>query len=156
MVSRIGLYVLAIGAIGLVLTQGRDQPSIPGKILQGVVSLYGIMGSYGATSFIGDALSYSRLLALGLTTSIIGMAFNIMANILGAMPYIGIVLFIGVAGFGHIFNFFISVMGAFVHSMRLILVEFFGRFYEGGAKPFTPLGFDSEAAILRKSESRSA
>ena len=50
----------------------------------------------------------------------------------------------------HAFNFLISVMGAFVHSMRLILVEFFGRFYEGGAKPFAPLGFDSETAILRR------
>lgn len=144
MVSRIGLYVLAIGAIGLVLTQGRDQPSIPGKILQGVVSLYGIMGSYGATSFIGDALSYSRLLALGLTTSIIGMAFNIMAKILGAMPYIGIVLFIGVAGFGHIFNFFMSIIGAFVHPTRLILLEFFGRFYEAGGIRYQPFGFRTE------------
>jgi V/A-type H+-transporting ATPase subunit I len=144
MVSRIGLYVLAVGAIGLVLTQGRDQPTIPGKIMQGVISLYGIMGSYGATSFIGDALSYSRLLALGLTTTIIGMAFNIMASILGAMPYIGIILFVGVAAFGHIFNFFMSIIGSFVHPTRLILLEFFGRFYEAGGIRYQPFGFRAE------------
>jgi V/A-type H+-transporting ATPase subunit I len=144
LVSRIGLYVLAVGAVGLVLTQGRDQPTIPGKIMQGVISLYGIMGSYGATSFIGDALSYSRLLALGLTTTIIGMAFNIMASILGAMPYIGIFLFIGVAAFGHIFNFFMSIIGSFVHPTRLILLEFFSRFYEAGGIRYQPFGFKAE------------
>jgi V/A-type H+-transporting ATPase subunit I len=112
--------------------------------MQGVISLYGIMGSYGATSFIGDALSYSRLLALGLTTTIIGMAFNIMASILGAMPYIGILLFIGVAAFGHIFNFFMSIIGSFVHPTRLILLEFFGRFYEAGGIRYQPFGFRTE------------
>jgi len=142
--SRIGLYILAVGAVGLILTQGRDQPTIPGKIMQGVISLYGIMGSYGATSFIGDALSYSRLLALGLTTTIIGMAFNIMAKILGAMPHIGILLFIGVAAFGHIFNFFMSIIGSFVHPTRLILLEFFGRFYESGGIRYQPFGFRTE------------
>lgn len=144
LLSRIGLYMLAGGAIGLVLTQGRSQPTIPGKIVQGVISLYGIMGSYGATSFIGDSLSYSRLLALGLTTTIIGMAFNIIGKILSAMPYIGILLFIGVAAFGHIFNFFMSIIGSFVHPTRLILLEFFGRFYEAGGIRFQPFGFRTE------------
>jgi V/A-type H+-transporting ATPase subunit I len=144
MLSRVGTYVLLVGAVGLVATQGRAEPSIPGKIAQGVVSLYGIMGSYGATSFIGDSLSYSRLLALGLTTTIIGKAFNIIAGILGAVPYIGILLFIGVAGFGHIFNFFMSIIGSFVHPTRLILLEFFGRFYEAGGIRYQPFGFRTE------------
>jgi len=52
---------------------------------------------------------------------------------------------------GHLFNFCISVLGAFVHSMRLIFVEFFGRFYEGGSRPFQPLGFDSPACIVKRS-----
>jgi V/A-type H+-transporting ATPase subunit I len=144
LLSRIAVYLLAAGALGLVCTQGRDQPTIPGKIVQGVISLYGIMGSYGATSFIGDSLSYSRLLALGLTTTIIGMAFNIIGSILGAMPYIGVLLFIGVAAFGHIFNFFMSIIGSFVHPTRLILLEFFGRFYEAGGIRFQPFGFRTD------------
>jgi len=44
------------------------------------------------------------------------------------------------------------MLGAFVHAMRLIFVEFFGRFYSGGAKPFEPLGFDSSAYILKRSQ----
>lgn len=151
-VMNIGLGLFGVGALGLVLTQGRSNKNPIARLMTGVVSLYGIVGSYGITSFIGDTMSYCRLLALGLTTSIVAMSFNMMADLLRPVPYVGIFLFIGALVVGHAFNFFISVMGAFVHSMRLIMVEFFGRFYEGGSRPFRPLGFDSETAILRKME----
>ena len=113
--------------------------------------IYGIMGSYGITAFVGDTLSYCRLLALGLTTSIVAMSFNLMAGMLREVPYVGFILFLMVLIVGHLFNFCISVLGAFVHSMRLIFVEFFGRFYEVGSRPFQPLGFDSPACIVKRS-----
>ncbi len=150
-ITGLGWVLFGAGALGLVLTQGRDQKNLIARLLTGVVSLYGIVGSYGITAFIGDTMSYCRLLALGLTTSIVAMAFNMIANLLRPIPYVGIVLFVVVVIGAHIFNFSIGVLGAFVHSMRLILVEFFGRFYEGGSKPFQPLGFDSEMAVLRGS-----
>jgi V/A-type H+-transporting ATPase subunit I len=146
-----GLWMFTLGAIGLVLTQGRDIKNPFGRLAAGVVSLYGIMGSYGITAFIGDTLSYCRLLALGLTTSIVAMTFNLMANLLREIPYVGIILFLLFLVIGHVFNFAISVLGAFVHSMRLIYVEFFGRFYEVGSRPFQPLGFDSPACIMKRS-----
>ncbi|HOZ49945.1 MAG TPA: hypothetical protein PK468_25315 [Candidatus Hydrogenedentes bacterium] len=149
-VLRVGLALFAIGALGLILTQGRSSKGLVARLGTGLVSLYGIVGSYGLTAFIGDTMSYCRLLALGLTTSIVALSFNMMANLLRPIPYVGIVLFILVLIVGHIFNFFISVLGAFVHSMRLIFVEFFGRFYAGGAKPFAPLGFNSREAVLKK------
>ncbi|MGC8846206.1 MAG: V-type ATPase 116kDa subunit family protein, partial [Candidatus Hydrogenedens sp.] len=139
---------------GLVLTQGRDQANPVARFVTGLISLYGIVGSYGITAFIGDTMSYCRLLALGLTTSIVAMSFNMIANLLRPIPYVGIIIFILALIVGHLFNFLISVMGAFVHSMRLILVEFFGRFYEGGGKPFEPLGFNSESAILVTSDEK--
>lgn len=145
-----GLALFVAGSLGLIFTQGRAIKSIPGRIAGGLVSLYGIVGSYGITSFIGDTLSYCRLLALGLTTSIVAMAFNLMAGMLKDIPYIGFVLFIVVLAIGHIFNFLISALGAFVHSMRLIFVEFFGRFYEGGTRPFQPLGFDTNMCVIKK------
>ena len=146
-----GFWLFIAGAIGLVLTQGRDFKSPFGKLAGGLVSLYGIMGSYGITAFVGDTLSYCRLLALGLTTSIVAMSFNLMAGMLREVPYVGFILFLIVLIVGHLFNFCISVLGAFVHSMRLIFVEFFGRFYEGGSRPFQPLGFDSPACIVKRS-----
>jgi len=146
-----GFWLFIAGAVGLVLTQGRDFKSPLARLAGGLVSLYGIMGSYGITAFIGDTLSYCRLLALGLTTSIVAMSFNLMAGMLREVPYVGFILFLIVLMVGHLFNFCISVLGAFVHSMRLIFVEFFGRFYEGGSRPFQPLGFDSPACIVKRS-----
>ena len=109
------------------------------------------MGSYGISAFVGDTLSYCRLLALGLTTSIVAMSFNLLGGMVKGIPYVGMILFILILIIGHLFNFAISVLGAFVHSMRLIFVEFFGRFYESGARPFQPLGFDSPTCIMKRS-----
>lgn len=145
-----GLTLFVVGGIGLILTQGRTSASLPGRFLTGLVSLYGIVGSYGLTAFIGDTMSYCRLLALALTTSIVALSFNMMAGLLRPIPGAGIGLFILMLIVAHIFNFAISVLGAFVHSMRLIFVEFFGRFYSSGARPFAPLGFNSRAAVLKK------
>ncbi|HLG29132.1 MAG TPA: hypothetical protein VI387_02880, partial [Candidatus Brocadiales bacterium] len=116
--------------------------------ITGMVSLYGILGTYGCTSFIGDILSYSRLLALGLTTSIVAMSFNIIANIMREVPFIGVILFVAILIAGHLFNFMMSIIGSFVHPARLIFLEFFGRFYQAGATRFRPFGFDNEKVQL--------
>jgi V/A-type H+-transporting ATPase subunit I len=151
-----GAAVFGVGAIGLILTQGRAEPTFAGKAITGVVSLYGILGSYGCVAFIGDMLSYSRLLALGLTTSIVAMSFNIMAGLLRGVPAVGIVLFVGALVFGHVFNFAISILGAFVHSARLIFLEFFSRFYQAGGVPFRPLSVSTERVLVTSSEAEAA
>ena len=139
--SRVGGWLALAGAVGLVLTQGRNEQSLVGKIVVGIVSLYGIVGTYGCVSFIGDTLSYSRLLALGLTTTIVGMAVNIIAELVKVdVVLLGSLLFLAVMVGGHFFNLLISGLGAFIHAARLIFVEFFGRFYEPGAQRFVPLG----------------
>ncbi|MHB9028866.1 MAG: V-type ATP synthase subunit I [Candidatus Latescibacterota bacterium] len=145
--------IFALSAIGLILTQGREEKSWPARIMTGVISLYGIMGTYGTTSFVGDVISYSRLMALGLTTSVVGMSFNMIAGMVKGVPYIGWLFFFIVVIFGHIFNFTMSIMSAFVHSARLILLEWFGRFYEGGGIPFRPYGFQSTHLDLIERES---
>lgn len=149
-VFRVGVWMFLGGALGLVFTQGRSIKNPVGRLLAGVVSIYGIIGSYGCTAFVGDVLSYCRLLALGLTTGIVASTFNMMAGMVRDTPFVGMVLFLGVLAVGHVFNFGISLLGAFVHSMRLVFVEFFGRFYEGGARPFEPLGVDSPQCVVRK------
>jgi len=146
--SSVGLVLAGIGGVGLVLTQGRSEKGIVAKAVTGLVSLYGVLGTYGVTAFIGDTLSYSRLLALGLTTSIVAMAFNEIASMFQSTAVVGVVLFAVVVLVGHTFNFAVSILSAFVHSARLIFLEFFGRFYEGGAKRFAPLGFNSPRTEL--------
>ncbi|MBI5124867.1 MAG: hypothetical protein HZA70_01380 [Planctomycetes bacterium] len=142
---KVARVLLMVGGAGLVLTQGRREKGLVPKFLTGLVSLYGIMGTYGCTSFVGDIISYSRLLALGLTTTIIGMSFNIVAELVGSA---GTVFFVLALILGHTLNFFISIIGAFVHPARLIFLEFFGRFYEGGGHRFRPYGFQSSKIQL--------
>lgn len=125
-----GKVLMIIGFVGLVLTQGRDAKSIGGKIGGGIYGLYGITG------YIGDIVSYSRLLALGLAGGFIANAFNLMINLIPGSGRIiaGPIIFIG----GHIFNLGINALGAYVHTSRLQYLEFFNKFYEGGGKKFTP------------------
>lgn len=115
----------------MVLTQGRDKPSIPGKIMGGVASLYGI------SAYFSDILSYSRLMALGLVTGIVGEVFNTIGTALGS-GIVRVFIFVPVFLFGHAINLGISALGAYVHTNRLQYVEFFSKFYEGGGRAYKP------------------
>ena len=128
----IGKWMTIASAAGLVLTQGRAKSNIIGKFTSGILSLYGITG------YLGDVLSYSRLLALGLATGVISSVLSIIGS-MGGSGIIGKLLFIVVFTFGHVLNFAINGLGSFVHSARLQYVEFFGKFYDGGGDSFNPL-----------------
>jgi len=138
----------AVAVVVLLFTQGRGEKTFIGKAVVGVVSLYGIVGGYGVAAFVGDILSYSRLLALGLTTAVIAWAFNQIASLFMGVTVanvqVGIAIFALLAALGHVFNFAVSILGSFVHPARLVLLEFFCRFYEGGGERFAPLGFESK------------
>ncbi|MBU1151788.1 V-type ATP synthase subunit I [Patescibacteria group bacterium] len=131
----IGKWWVILGAVIIVLTQGRDKKNIVGKLVSGFLSLYDLIG------YLSDVLSYSRLLALGLATAIIGLAVNIIAVLMKDMiPYVGWIFMIIVFVGGHVFNILINTLGSFIHSGRLQFVEFFGKFLEGGGtglKPFS-------------------
>lgn len=153
-ILSIGKYLAILGAAGLISTQGRNKKGIAGKIFTGIVSLYGIVGTYGCASFIGDILSYTRILALSLTTTIIGMAFNVVAVLFKTGTFVGTILFIIALISGHMFNFCMSILSAFIHPARLIFLEFFGRFYEGGAPRFQPYGFGNQRITIVKNVSK--
>ena len=87
---------------------------------------------------MSDILSYSRLLALGLATGVIASVFNQMGAMAGSGP-LGAAVFILAFVIGHTLNLGINVLGAYVHTNRLQFVEFFGKFFEGGGRKFTPL-----------------
>jgi len=127
----IGKYMAIIGAVLLVLTQGRSEKNIFKKFTKGLLSLYNSVG------FFSDVLSYSRLLALGLSTGVVASVINTIGTLFGFGPF-GIVVFIVAFVVGSLFNMLINVLGAYVHSSRLQYVEFFGKFYEGGGKAFEP------------------
>lgn len=128
-----GIAFIAVGAVGLILTQGRDKKGIVGKIIGGVGSLYGITG------YMSDILSYSRILALGLSAGVIGSVFNKLGS-LGGPNIIGVILFIVIFAIGHLLNLALSTLGAYVHASRLQFIEFFSKFYESGGRKFDEFG----------------
>lgn len=133
----LGKVTAILGAAGLVLTQGRDKKGIVPRLASGLFGLYGITG------YLGDVLSYSRLLALGLATGLIGSAFNLMVRLIGFGPLtfvFAVLIFLG----GHTFNLLINILGAYVHAVRLQYLEFFGKFYTGGGRAFTPFATESK------------
>lgn len=128
-------YVWMIYAVlaSLVLTQGRREKSIIGKLGKGILSLY------GSINYFSDILSYSRLLALGLATSALAFAINLIAEMVRDVPYVGFALMVVILVVGHLFNLVVNVLGAFIHSARLQFVEFFGKFITGNGRNFKPL-----------------
>jgi V/A-type H+-transporting ATPase subunit I len=91
------------------------------------------------TGIFGDLLSYIRLFALGLSSSILGLVVNKMAIAFGEISLIGPILFILIIVFGHVGNLAISSLGAFVHPLRLTLVEFYKNAgFTGGGKKYNP------------------
>jgi len=144
-VGAISLVFAAIGAIGIILTAGRESRSPFKRLLKGLYGLYNISG------YLSDILSYSRLLALGLATGVIATVFNQMGSMLGA-GVVGAIFFTVVFIIGHAMNIAINVLGAYVHTNRLQYVEFFGKFYEGGGKKFEP--FSTNTKYMKVTEEK--
>ena len=136
-VVTVAAVLAGVGAIGILFTAGRESRSPVKRFLKG---LYGL---YGVSSYLSDILSYSRLLALGLATSVISTVFNQLGAMLGG-GVVGAVFFILIFLIGHAMNMAINLLGAYVHTNRLQFVEFFGKFYEGGGRKFQPFAANTK------------
>lgn len=133
-----------IGAAGILLMSGRGQKNKWGlRIALGAYDLYNI------TSWLSDALSYSRLLALGLATGVIASVFNQMGSMMGT-GIVGTIVFVIVFIAGHIFNLALNLLGTYVHTCRLQYIEFFGKFYEGGGRGFHPFRSNTKYVDIKE------
>ena len=125
MMPAIGMIGMALGGVLIIATLG---------ILVWANGAYGMMDVFG---FMGDILSYARLLALCLATGGIAMTVNILAELINNMvPGAGIIIAIFIFIFGHIANFAFQVLGAFINALRLNYVEFFSQFFMSGKGKF--------------------
>lgn len=133
----IGGIMAGIGAVLILIFSGRESKNPLKRLLKGAYNLY------GATSYLSDILSYSRLLALGLATGVVAGVFNQLGSMLGN-SVVGVILFVIVFIIGHLLNIGINALGAYVHTNRLQFVEFFGKFYTGGGRDFKPYAVNTK------------
>lgn len=138
----IGAVISIASLIGLILTQGRAHKNIVVRLLMGVKSLYDITG------YVSDLLSFSRLMALGLTTAAMGAVFNLLGT-LGGKGIGGILLMLIIFPIGHAISFALNALGAYVHTLRLQYVELFSKFYDGGGREFKSFSIKNKYVELK-------
>ncbi len=146
LLSEISKWMLIVGgAIVLVFAGhgGSWNPLV--RIGKALLSIYN-----NATGFLSDILSYSRILALVLATSVIAQVVNILAA--GGSGFSGVIIFIIAGGLGHTLNLALSGLSAFVHAARLQYVEFFGKFFEGAGEYFAPFRRDTKYVRIEKAK----
>ncbi|HOO99222.1 MAG TPA: V-type ATPase 116kDa subunit family protein [Bacteroidales bacterium] len=117
----------------------------PGKNIFVKVGL-GLWDSYGiVTGVFGDLLSYIRLFALGISSSILGFVFNEISLQFLSMRYVGWIFFVILLLVGHSLNIAIAALGSFVHPMRLTFVEFYKNAgFTGGGIEYKPFRIKSD------------
>ena len=141
-----GRVVLIVGAAALLFGAGRHAKGF-GKLTAALSCVYNTL-----TGWFGDILSYSRIMALMLAGSVVAQVFNNIAAMPSAngVSVISIIAFIVIFLIGHALNFALNLLGCFVHDLRLQCLEFFGKFYEDGGKPFDPLRIKSKYVRARE------
>jgi len=128
----------------IIISSGRKGETIFAKIKDSLTSLYSSIG------YFSDILSYSRLLALGLATTALAFAVNMIAGmIFNKESFITYIFAAAVLIIGHLFTLAVNTLGAFIHSARLQFVEFFGKFITGTGREFNPLSRTEKHVTIR-------
>ena len=143
-----GVALLVLNVTPIVLVVGGALvvagPLVTGKGLGKITGVFASLYN-NVTGYFGDILSYSRLMALMLAGSVIAQVFNTLGAITGRL-----IPFLIISMVGNILNFGLNLLGCYVHDLRLQCLEYFGKFYEDGGKPFRPLEFDTKFVDIQK------
>ena len=132
--AKIGGIAAGAGLVLAALTAGRHEKFF-GKFTKGFGAVYGVI------NYASDILSYARLYGLLLSGAVIagiisGYSVQFITGGNVGLIILGVVIMI----VGHAFNLVMNLLGAYIHDARLQYVEFYGRFFEGEGELFAPLG----------------
>ena len=150
-IGTAGMVIMIIGGAMLLFGAGRHSKGF-GKVTAAFGAIYNT-----ATGWFGDVLSYSRIMALMLAGGVVGKVFNNVALMparnAGHFTVGSALAFVIIFVLGHTMNFGLNILGCYVHDLRLQCLEFFGKFYEDGGKPFRPLERKTKYFEIIKEES---
>jgi len=135
--TPVALVLIILGLLLIIVAGGLQKQGVLGKVFGGFSGLFSV------TDYLSDILSYSRILALALSTAVIAFTMNTLAGLLQT-SIIGIFFSLIVYLVGHVFNMAISLLSAYVQNNRLQYLEFYGKFYKGGGYLFQPLTFNTK------------
>ncbi|MEG0267822.1 MAG: V-type ATP synthase subunit I [Carnobacterium sp.] len=140
--NLVAYILIGVNVVGIIFVTMVSSES------KGLGAALGFYNLYGVTGYVGDLVSYTRLMALGISGGSIAAAFNMIVDFLPPIAKftVGIVLFIAL----HSLNIFLTYLSAYVHTARLQYVEFFGKFYEGGGHALNPLKTFEKHIYLKK------
>lgn len=140
----VGKWALIGAILLLIITGGRNEPNWLKKPVKGLLALYDLI------SFGSDIISYARILAIALSGTVLAQVFNILATMI-TTPVVGQVVMLVILLIGHVLNLALSALSGFVHTSRLQYIEFFGKFYTDGGKPYAPM-LPSERFVAPKAD----
>ncbi len=148
--AKLCWITLQIGALLGYLSMSH-RIGMPAYLGWGLASISVVLIAYGeglkAVEIMGlpsNILSYTRLMAVGLSSAILAVVINDLSRQIAGSGTIGMIASVLLLFLGHTLNLVLGLLGGFLHSLRLHYVEFFTKFFEGGAIPFKPFGSKGE------------
>ncbi|HEU4977953.1 MAG TPA: V-type ATPase 116kDa subunit family protein, partial [Solirubrobacteraceae bacterium] len=135
--------VMVILVVGALLAAFRVLPA--GLFTPAVVALFvafpilifaeGLIAPVEFLATLGNVLSYARIMAIGTASVMLAIVANQMVGAIGS-TLVGLIF----ALLFHLVNFAIGLFSPAIHALRLHYVEFFGKFYSPGGRPYEPFG----------------
>jgi V/A-type H+-transporting ATPase subunit I len=143
LVVQLGIVLAVLGFIGMLPVEVGAAVLVIGVIM--LLKGEGINGAVELPALLSNSLSYTRIIAVGLSSIYIASTVNQMAfemiwqpgTPIGVMTIFAIIVFLA----GHTLNTVLSIIAPGLHSLRLQYVEFFGKFYKGGGRKYNPFGY---------------